>query len=93
MGNMWSRRGTNIPVEAAEEERASGSIEMKGSQPLEVNARRDMSLASWPLCLPDRYIGGLCESVDRPQDTLGSSRSDISRKDKSACEEAAAVGL
>ena len=93
MGNVWGRKSSSMVIEEAEEEHVSGSIEMKGSQPLESNARRDMSLSSWPLCLPDRSIRGLSDSTAKPLDSLRSSRRDADRNNSSSHDRAVAVGL
>ena len=96
MGNVWGRKSNSPELEEAEEEHASGSIEMRGSQPLEASARRNRSLSSWPLCLPDRSMRGYSNSTRstaNTQDTSTSGRGDPRSMDNSACKGATAVGL
>lgn len=54
MGNVWGRRHSQVALEA-EEERPSGSIEMKGSSFGDA-AYSSSSLSSWPICLPNRLV-------------------------------------
>lgn len=85
MGNVWGRKASSSATEEAEEEHVSGSIEMKGSQPSEACTRRERSLSSWPLCLPDRSIRGVSKAT---ADTRRSSR-----KDSQICEGTVVVGI
>ena len=60
MGNIWGRKTSNQDSFEAEEDVASGSIEMKGSNLLDSGGASSTSLSSWPLCLPNRV-------TDRPR--------------------------